>query len=1267
MSKHHRGQSQSRVSAAKASRLQTPMLSALYLAVSLAATGIAPRAMALDASTLPTGATTVSGTIAMSTSGHTLTVNQASDKAIINWQQFNIGSGAAVRFVQPSSAAKVLNRVTGGASSQIMGSLSANGQVYIINPAGVLIGAGAQVNLGGLVASTLHLSDDDFNAGRDRFTLGQDSTGSVINQGSITAAQGGRIVLLGSTVKNNGTLSAPGGDVAMGSGRQITLSAGANGHLQMSVDAADVATLVSNGGLVQADGGQIIMTAKGANGLASAVVSNTGTLQAQTVDNHGGRILLLADTDHGGTTNVAGTLDASAPILGNGGTIETSGAKVKVAASTRVDTRAQQGSTGTWLIDPADFTISPGSDAQTASGIGANTLSAALATTNVTQATGSSSADGNGDIIVNAPVTWSANTTLTLNAFHDILFNAAVTATGTSAGLVLNYANNYQVNAPVTLSGANASLRLNGQAYALLHSMADLNNINSRGLQGNYALAQDINASGTTYTSALIGNGSSDFAGTFAGLGHTLDNLTITANTGNAGLFYGLASIALVRDVNLRNVAINGTGASTTGAVTGTSQGIVQNVSISGAVQGDLFVGGAVGFNLGSLQNVQSAANVTGLSYVGGLVGWNIAGSVLTSNASGNVNGQTEVGGLIGYNTADVEDSSASGSVIGIDAVGALMGDNFGTSSNNQFILLGDRTVQASNGTVNLAGGVSQGVGVTNKTLSVIGNDILLPDTLSLPDNNLLLNASNSINPAGAVLASRFTLVNGSWAQLGVDGQLPMFLVTDFRLGSGAGFLRAVDGDGSTAAPYQIQDIYGLQGMGSDALRSDAFVLNNNLDASGTSGWNAGAGFLSIGAANPFQGSFDGGYHVIDGLFINSSTDYSGLFGKLGVNATVQRLGLTNANVSGQNYAGLVAGNSAASQVSEVFATGQVTGLQSVGGLLGYNSGLLRDSYSTANVTGQLSVGGLVGANRGTVTNTFASGTVIGASEVDGLIGLDNGPVSGSFGSLDGSSLSRYLTAGWSIDDQGGTPSLWRFYQGQSAPLLRGFLTPLSVDVDPASKNFDASATSTLTYTLPFDADPSLIGGSLHATATSAVAGHYSVDDGNLALSGLYSGQQGYDISYSGGVLDIAAVTPVTPVTPTEPVTPVEPPVVVTPPTPVTPVEPPVVVTPVIPVQPPVVVTPVTPVTPVQPPAVLPTTPVVAATAPVVRPAQPITPAAFPAEIARVAEQTDRVAAPGALSRLMRRARVSAAPVRMSGQNLGLANGALNIQEPAIE
>jgi len=220
----------------------------------------------------------------------------------------------------------------------------------------VLFGKTAQVNVGGLVASTLDLSDADFMAGRYQFS--GSSRAAVLNQGMINA-DGGYVALLGASVSNQGLIQANLGTVALAAGAAMTLDVAGDGLLNIAIDQGAVNALVENGGVLRANGGRVLMTAQAAGQLLRTVVNNSGVIEARTLDNRNGEIKLLGDLQSG-TMNVSGVLDASAPDGGNGGFIETSAATVKIANGVRITTEAPLGTIGIWLIDPKDFIIGAG-------------------------------------------------------------------------------------------------------------------------------------------------------------------------------------------------------------------------------------------------------------------------------------------------------------------------------------------------------------------------------------------------------------------------------------------------------------------------------------------------------------------------------------------------------------------------------------------------------------------------------------------------------------------------------------------------------------------------------------------------------------------------------------------------------------------------------------------------------------------------------------------------------------------------------------------
>ncbi|TXT38498.1 MAG: heme-hemopexin-binding/utilization protein, partial [Comamonadaceae bacterium] len=424
----------------KVSSGRTASGSSLHLALQTLAWSVA-LSFAAQAQVLPVGGVVAAGSANISTGAAGTTITQASQNTVINWQSFNIAQGQTVQFVQPNTQAVALNRVLGADPSSILGKLSANGKVFLVNPNGVLFGKGASVNVGGLLASTLNITNSDFLAGNYKFSGG--GTGTVLNQGTLNA-DGGYVALLGANVSNQGVISAQLGSVALAAGSAMTLDVAGDGLLNIAVNESAVNALVQNGGLIRADGGQVLLTTQAAGSLLHNAVNNTGVIQAQTLQNHKGTIKLLGGMQSG-TVNVAGQLDASAPHGGDGGFIDTSAAHVKVADNTLVTTQSAQGQTGTWLIDPPDFTVAAGSD------IAGVTLSGNLVTTNITILSSNGIAGVNGDVNINEAVTWTASgapTTLTLTAVNDVNFNAAVTAT--KGSLVATAGRDVLVKAGVT-------------------------------------------------------------------------------------------------------------------------------------------------------------------------------------------------------------------------------------------------------------------------------------------------------------------------------------------------------------------------------------------------------------------------------------------------------------------------------------------------------------------------------------------------------------------------------------------------------------------------------------------------------------------------------------------------------------------------------------------------------------------------------------------------------------------------------------------------
>ncbi len=296
----------------------------------------------------PEGGVVSAGSATISSAGSTLTVDQASDKAIIDWRRFDIASGEHTDFQQPSASSVTLNRVSSADPSQILGNLTANGQVMLVNPNGVVFGKGSTVDVGGLVATTSDISNKDFMAGDYRFDTPGNPDAKIINEGSITAAEAGLVALVAPTVRNDGKIFARLGKVQLAAGDRATIDLYGDGLVSIEASEALTQQLVDNTGTIRAEGGSILLTAADAKALADSVIKVSGDLIATTVKQQDGSIVL---SGQGADVLVEDGAHIDAHGLGKGGTIKIGGdylgtsdtpraARTAIAHSANIDASA---------------------------------------------------------------------------------------------------------------------------------------------------------------------------------------------------------------------------------------------------------------------------------------------------------------------------------------------------------------------------------------------------------------------------------------------------------------------------------------------------------------------------------------------------------------------------------------------------------------------------------------------------------------------------------------------------------------------------------------------------------------------------------------------------------------------------------------------------------------------------------------------------------------------------------------------------------------
>jgi len=377
---------------------------------------------AADPSTnaLPTNGQVAAGTASISTAGSVdapvMHVNQTSQRAIVNWDKFDVGTNATVNFNQPNAQASTLNRINDSNPSQIFGKINAPGEVVLVNQAGVYFSPSSSLDVGAVVATSHHISDADYMAGKSSYDR-KGATGKVINEGNIKTALGGYVALLAPEVRNSGVIVAQMGTVVMAAGERVTLNFDPSRHLTtITTTPSAIATLIENHNAVKAPGGLIILSGNALNNLVTSLVRQNGTLEASADTSgfvtKGGRILIsgnhvkletgsktvargpagggevqitatqTATIDTGAKVSVSATESGNAgkiaihadekttingtllaqggKVSGNGGTISTTShghVEVGATAEFKAGVRGASGEVGTWNLTTSAFKI----------------------------------------------------------------------------------------------------------------------------------------------------------------------------------------------------------------------------------------------------------------------------------------------------------------------------------------------------------------------------------------------------------------------------------------------------------------------------------------------------------------------------------------------------------------------------------------------------------------------------------------------------------------------------------------------------------------------------------------------------------------------------------------------------------------------------------------------------------------------------------------------------------------------------------------------
>jgi len=272
---------------------------------------------------LPTTPEVVAGDVAFSVQDqHTLVV-EAADRSIIHYKGFNVAEHETVRFVQPSSSAAVLNRVTGRGASEILGKIQSNGKVFLVNPDGVFFGKESEVNIGSLIASTLDIANEDFLAGKYEFFTPEGVTlGSITNLGTIIAQGDGSVALISQGVQNEGSILVQTGKVVFASAETVTLDFEGDGSMQFAVDGAIEKALIEQAGTIHAQNGQVHLALGQVKDAVRGVINIEGLEVGSTLVQENGIIRLISTSaitanevavtaKEGSYVEVRGMIDAS--------------------------------------------------------------------------------------------------------------------------------------------------------------------------------------------------------------------------------------------------------------------------------------------------------------------------------------------------------------------------------------------------------------------------------------------------------------------------------------------------------------------------------------------------------------------------------------------------------------------------------------------------------------------------------------------------------------------------------------------------------------------------------------------------------------------------------------------------------------------------------------------------------------------------------------------------------------------------------------------
>jgi filamentous hemagglutinin family protein len=978
----------------------------------------------------PLNPTVVNGLASFNQAGKVLTVTNTPG-AIINWQKFSIQAGETTHFAQTAASSSVLNRVLNDPTA-IYGTLSSNGRVWLVNPAGIMVGPGGKVDVAAFVASTLNISNADFLAGRHVF-INDGNAKNVINQGEIRTPAGGSVYLIGSNVTNEGIITTPKGETILAAGNTVSLIDSATPGVKVDITGSE--GNATNLGTLTAEAGRI--------GVAGVIVRNSGTVNASSVVSEGGRVFLKASqdayVDGNGRIVTTGTKGGNVEVLGNRVSVMD---KAEIDASGTGDTNASGGR----ILVGGDYQgNNPDIQNASVSYFGPNATLKADAgkvgdggtvivwADDTTRAYGNISArggalGGNGGFVETSGKNYLAVDGIRVDTaggnwlLDPSDFNIAATG-GDISGATLSSnlaSNNITILSSGGASGSNGDVFVNdnvvwSSGFGLTLSAYRNINVNSvisaSGNLASLALTPNTGLGGGSYS--IGGGGRIDLGGsspglTISGQGYTVINslgvFGDTSTTTLQGMKNGLANrYALGSNIDASATSgwDGGNGFLPVGNATTNFTGVFDGL---GHTIFGLTVNRPATANVGlfgyangaTIRNVGlNAATIVGSSFVGSLAG-RMDGSVShisnSHSTSATITGGAGfVGGLAGWIRGDISYSYSSGSATGTGATGGLSGGNQAGQSNisNSYSSM---TVSGA-GAGGLVGGNDGNISKSYSTGTVTGTS----QAGGLVGQNHAGNISDSYS-TGNVIGSGGTTAGGLVGYNGPSfsggttitnsystGQVSGVVVGGL-VGSNAGTVTGSFWDTQTSG--QATSAGGVGLLTSQAMQSTSYI-----------GWDlANTWYMVDGNTRPFlrmeYSTTITNAHQLQLMAMNQSANYS-LANNISMAELANPSGLwdtASGFVPVSYFVGLLEGNG--HTIAGLAINRPGSDFVGMFGEIG-DSGVVRNlGLVNVNVVARTYVGGLVGELYGTgrIDNSYVTGTVSGGGQfIGGMAGLNFG------------------------------------------------------------------------------------------------------------------------------------------------------------------------------------------------------------------------------------------------------------------------------------